>query len=209
MARSSSILGAAVAAVALAGWGEGQARGQSYGFGSSPGRASYRPPSQWNNGPYYTAPHVDPYAPRPAVWTGYIYYVPSLPPYGSEPHAPVTAFYAQQGTLYPYQQGFSPFSGYADWYERVYDFVPTERDLARAAVQYFRSSPIPADPSYIAPAVSQALYAPTVLVPGARPASQPAAAAGGVTRPKVEVPQTPPPPTSPRGPAVYRGLRGG
>src|SRR5262249_35928370 len=91
---------------------------QGYGFGDAPGRAAYRPSSLWNDGPYYTAPHWNPYGPRPAVTTSLYYYDAMMPPYGNQPRAMVTNYYPWQGSLYPYQQGFSPFSGYAAWFQR-------------------------------------------------------------------------------------------
>src|SRR5262249_47552352 len=110
-------------------------------------------------------------------------------------------------TLYPYEQGFAPFSGYADWYQRAYRFTPTEGDLARASADYFRSSPIPPDPSYLAPDVAQAIFEPTpppsVIVPGRTPA-----AAGGAARPRVERPSAPPLNASPGRATVYRGAPG-
>src|SRR5262249_233829 len=77
----------------------------------------------------------------------------------------VTRSGPERAPLYKYREGFPPFSGFSEYYERRFRFIPPEQDVARAAVDYFRSSPIPPDPRYIAPAVSQALYNPTQPVP--------------------------------------------
>lgn len=160
------------------------APGQSIGPGASPGRAAYRPASQWNDGPYYTVPHWDPWAPRAAVFNDYYYNDADAMPYTNAPRGRFNAYDPGVVPLYPYAQGFSPFAGYSDWYKEANNFEPGRRDLAAAAGQYFRSSPIPADPRYLAPSVAEALYAPEPTVPAAsrRAAARPAA-------PRLEVPR--------------------
>ncbi len=117
---------------------------QSIGYGASPGRAAYRPNSQWNNGPYYTAPHVDPYAPHPAVWTGLYAQQALVPPWTrTGPHGLYTWFYPGNGTLYPYVEGFSPYSGFAPWYARTYEIVPNREVAQGARDAFFRSAPYP------------------------------------------------------------------
>lgn len=122
---------------------------QSVGVGSSPGRAAYRPDAQWNNGPFYTVPHVSPYAPRPAQDTGLIYNDAWMPPYTNGPHIPYPAYQTTRGALAPYAEGFSPYSGYANWYKRTYDFDPTDRQILNARKQFFRSGA-----PYVPPAAS-------------------------------------------------------
>jgi hypothetical protein len=119
-----------------------------------------------------------------------MYRDPLDPPYTNHPRGKFTPYEPEYAPLYNYREGFSPFSGYSGYYERRFRFTPTEQDVARAAVMYFRSSPIPADPRYIAPAVSQALYNPTVPLPASPPATaaRPAAPPVDPTRPKVVVP---------------------
>jgi hypothetical protein len=211
MARTSSLRATTVwlvAGVVVVGWACRTARAQSVGFGASPGRASYRPAAQWNNGPYYTAPHWDPYAPRWSIWTGLVYNDPNAPPYTNWPRGRFTTFYPERSTLYTYQQGFAPFSGFAPWYERTYNFTPTERELAVASGRYFRSSPIPPDPRYLAPAVAEALYAPRTLTVGAVPIPTRPAAALDATKPRVDMPQNPPGNAVPRRASIYRGPAG-
>ncbi len=116
---------------------------QTVGPGDSPGRASYRTPASWNNGPYYTVHHVDPYGPRPAVDTGQIETDPSLPPFGGVPHGRFAAATPNRGSLTPYAQGFSPYSGYANWYRQSYGVVPTRENIVRARTLFFRSAPVP------------------------------------------------------------------
>ncbi|MFO0909298.1 MAG: hypothetical protein U0794_13260 [Isosphaeraceae bacterium] len=143
-------------------------RAQTVGFGSSPGRAAYRPAGQWNNGPFYTVGHWDPWSPRPAHDTGLYYSRINEPPFNSEPRGVNSTFEPGRGATHPYAQGFSPFSGYADWYRRTYGFTPTNRELAQATRQYFQSSVIPPSPSYLAPRVAQAYYQPTSVMTAPR-----------------------------------------
>jgi hypothetical protein len=182
------------------------ARAQSYGAGDSPGRAAYRPPANWNNGPFYTAPHWDPWAPRREASTSLIYTDAQDPPYTNQPRGPFTEYYPERARLYPYQDGFSPFSGYADWYQRTYGVVPDENNLAGAAAAYFWSSPIPPDPRYLAPAVSNALYNPTTTTASGPTTTAPVA---DPTRPRVVLPLPPSPRRQPGRVVIYRGVPSG
>ena len=148
----------------------GSAAGQTYGPGDSPGRAAYRTSSSWNNGPFYTAPHWDPWAARPKVSNDLPSSHAQLPPYSNQPRGSYAEYDPGPGRLYPYQQGFSPYSGYASWYQKTYGVVPDERNLSSAARAYFRSSPIPASPRYVAPAVTEALN-PRIISPTAIPST--------------------------------------
>lgn len=116
---------------------------QSVGFGASPGRASYRPEAQWNNGPYYTTRHENPYLPRPAADTGMINSLANLPPFADGPHGLFANYTAGEGALYPYAQGFSAYSGFASWYEKTYGFTPTREQVEKARAEFFRSAPRP------------------------------------------------------------------
>jgi len=127
------------------------ARGQTVGFGASPGRASYRPDSQWNNGPFYTTSHVNPYAPHATAYDSQYYSEPIAPPYDLAPHGRFSPYSPGAGTLYRYDQGFSPLSGYAGWYERTYNFKPTDDNIASARTDFFRSAPRSAYVAYLTP----------------------------------------------------------
>ncbi len=194
-------------ALALVGCPGPSVSAQSVGAGASPGRAAYRPAGQWNDGPFYSVPHWDAYAPRRGIDTGLPYSEANAPPYTSEPRGTNVAYDPARGPLHSYAQGFSPFSGYASWYQQANHFTPTGRDLSAATTQYFRSSPIPADPRYLAPEVSRAYYAPPAAptVISARPATRQAAA--NPAAPRVETPGTPArnAPAA-RGPVIYRFL---
>ena len=131
-----AILLAGVAAVSTA-------RGQSTGYGASPGRASYRPDWQWNNGPFYTTPHVNPYAPHAASTTNLYFAEPIVPPYSSYPHGLYSQFYPGAGPLYSYNEGFSPYSGFAPWYRATYGVNPTRDLVQQARTRFFRSAPRP------------------------------------------------------------------
>ena len=138
--RRLSILGLVGTLLVTAGV---SASAQSIGSGASPGRAAYRPRSDWNNGPFYTVNHVDPYGPRPAVDTGLIESDPSLPPFGNVPHGRYAAVTPGRGALTPYGQGFSAYSGYADWYGRTYGVAATRERVVQARTLFFRSAPAP------------------------------------------------------------------
>jgi hypothetical protein len=181
------------------------ARAQSYGAGDSPGRAAYRTPASWNNGPFYTAPHWDPWAPRREASTSLIYTEAQAPPFTNQPRGPYTEYYPEKARLYPYQEGFSPFSGYADWYQKKYGVVPDEDNLAGAAEAYFRSSPIPPDPRYLAPDVSAAIYNPTTSTASAPTGRTTSAPVVDPTRPRVALPPPPAPRRSPGRAVIYRG----
>jgi hypothetical protein len=182
-------------------WAVGpEASAQSVGRGASPGRAAYRPESQWNNGPFYTVPHVDPYGPRGPSSVDLPHTDPDAPPYTTEPRGRYGAYDSEGASLRPYDQGFSPFSGYGSWYLRANNFTPTDRDLTGATARYFKSSPIPPRPRYMAPAVAGAYYAPPKVASSrnATPARPKAA------QPRLEVPKAPTTAPKPRGTVVYR-----
>jgi hypothetical protein len=117
----------------------GTALAQSVGWGASPGRASYRPEGQWNDGPFYTAPHVNPYLPHRAADNFLISADPSSFPYSTAPRGHYDAYTPGKGPVFPYAEGFSPYSGYADWFKKTYNFEPTRAQLERAVSMYFRS----------------------------------------------------------------------
>ncbi|GAC1463324.1 MAG: hypothetical protein NVSMB9_00650 [Isosphaeraceae bacterium] len=116
---------------------------QSVGEGSSPGRASYRPAEQWNDGPFYTATHWDAFSPHQMRGIGLFAQVPLAPPFSMSPHGMFDAFSPGQGPLFEYAEGFSPYSGYSEWYLSQYRIQPTTEDLVRARAQFFRSAPRP------------------------------------------------------------------
>jgi len=161
----------------------GPADAQSIGFGASPGRASWRPSYQWNNGPYYTASHWNPYAPHNSLTNGLIYNEPSAPPYSTEPRGFYGPFTPGRGALGPYDEGYSAYSGYGDWYLAATGFVPTEEDYARSKVLFLRSGAPDVDTVgpdlYAVPAVAVNVATappPAVVAPPApRPAEPPAA----------------------------------
>ena len=199
----------AIAGISIASAQLHDANAQGYGAGVSPGRAAYRPSRAWNNGPFYTTRHLDPWAPRQAVSTSHIYTEALAPPYTNQPRARFREYDSGRGTLYPYQNGFSPFSGYSDWYRRTYGVVPDERNLAAAATSYFRSSPIPADPRYLAPAVGQAIFSPTAAVFQPLPTERRSTAIPGPSSPKVYEARPRAVPASPRRTLIYRqGVQG-
>src|SRR5262245_35887982 len=136
MARLFSRAAFGLAVAAVFGHPGSVARAQGYVTGSLIDRGAYRTPAQWNNGPYYTAPHWNPYAPRPAIWTGLIYNEPLAPPYNNHPRGKFPTYHPERAPLYNYAEGFAPFSGYSAYFERRFGFTPTEQDLARAAVAY-------------------------------------------------------------------------
>ncbi|MCA1685163.1 MAG: hypothetical protein LC745_04105 [Planctomycetia bacterium] len=119
------------------------ARGQSVGYGSSPGRAAYRPDAQWNNGPFYTVPHVNPYAPRPTAPTNLYGVEPQAPPWSTEPHGLYSPYYPGRGVLNPYSEGFSPYSGFSAWYARDYGVEGNREQVQQARTLFFRSAPRP------------------------------------------------------------------
>ena len=137
----------AIALASLA--AQGAARGQSIGFGASPGRAAYRPAVQWNDGPYFrAASHWDPYAPhhRPSPSDLIASAPPSIPRKRRTqlyPHGVYSPFYPNQGTLYNYSEGFSPYSGFAPWYKATYQFTPSREQVQNGRAQFFRSAPRP------------------------------------------------------------------
>lgn len=193
-------LGVGICLLAVFTTADHPALAQSAGNGSSPGRAAYRPAGEWNNGPFYTAPHVDPYAPRAGSSSGLIASDPSAPPYSSEPRGKYGDAYPESAPLRQYEQGFSPYSGYANWYKQTYGVDPTEKQLAQASAAYFRSSPVGPNVRTLAPSVSQAIAAQSA--PAAR---RTAAAAKART-----ATETLPPPRvvrTPNGPTLYRGPR--
>lgn len=168
----------------------GDSNAQSIGAGSSPGRASYRPQSDWNNGPFYTVNHVNPYSPRPSVSNDLIESQPGLPPYSNGPRGAYANYTPGQGRLSPYAEGFSPYSGYSKWYLKTYGVNPTRENVERARAAFFRSAPRP--PAGVLPALppavngrartqKSAIRAKVVERP--RPAAKPGAAA--------RAPQTP------------------
>ena len=115
---------------------------QTVGYGSSPGRAAYRTPEQWNSGPYYTTYHIDPYAPHRMPDTTLQYSEPTASPFGDAPRGRFGTFSPSQGNLYRYEQGFSPLSDYADWYRQTYRFTPNDDQILNARRDFFRSAPI-------------------------------------------------------------------
>jgi hypothetical protein len=133
-AAGAFALGLAVAAVPT-----GPASGQTVGLGASPGRAAYRPESQWNTGPFYTVPHVNPYLPHRRNDNFLMETDAPGPPYNLAPRGHYDAFSPGRGPVYPYAEGFSPYSGYADWYLRAHHYRPTEKQVERAIDMYFRS----------------------------------------------------------------------
>jgi hypothetical protein len=112
---------------------------QMFGSGASPGRGSYRPESVWNDGPYYTATHVNPYLPHQRVDNFLIEADPINAPYTSAPRGHYDAFSPGRGPVFPYAEGFSPYSGFADWYKKTYNFEPTKAQIEQAMRMYFRS----------------------------------------------------------------------
>lgn len=133
-----------------------RALAQNFGLGASPGRGAYRPEGLWN-GPFYSAPHANPWSPGGISSNDLNSSPATLPPYGNAPRGVYSAYSSGGGATLPYQEGFSPFSGYADWYVKAHGIKPTAEDIARATRQYFRSSPIPPNPKYLAPSVNAAL----------------------------------------------------
>src|SRR5205807_991525 len=69
--------------------------------------------------------------------------IPTLPPYGNGPHGLYGRFTPGLGSLTPYAEGFSPYSGFAGWYQQTYDVVPTRENIAPARVLFFNSAPRP------------------------------------------------------------------
>jgi hypothetical protein len=146
----------------------GGASAQSVGWGASPGRAAYRPESQWNNGPYYTTPHVNPYLPHRDPDTFFFRSDPADPPYSLAPRGRFDAFSPGRGPVFLYAEGFSPYSGYAAWYQKTYGFKPTEQQVKRAIEMYFRSGGPRAavvDPARVAG------VSPSAATPAPRPAT--------------------------------------
>ncbi len=119
------------------------ALGQSLGYGASPGRAGYRPSDQWNNGPFYTALHVEPYAPHLSAATNLYRVEPLAPPWSTAPHGLYGPYYPGRGVLHPYEQGFSPYSGFSNWYVRAYGVDPSREVVQRSRALFFRSAPRP------------------------------------------------------------------
>jgi hypothetical protein len=154
-----------IALVVLAAPGASSA--QSVGAGASPGRAAYRPEVEWNTGPYYTVPHVNPYLPHQRTDNFLMDTDAPGPPYNTAPRGHYDAFSPARGDVYPYAEGFSPYSGYANWYKRTNNFRPTEDDVKRATQMYFRSGGprvgvvSPAQAADIHPAPNRPTAAPT------------------------------------------------
>lgn len=121
----------------------GPVSGQSVGYGASPGRAAYRPSVQWNDGPYFTTPHINPYAPHPRAATNLYEAEPLAPPWSTAPHGLYSTFYPGRGVLYGYDEGFSPYSGFSAWYARTYNIVPTREVVQQGRSRFFRSAPLP------------------------------------------------------------------
>jgi hypothetical protein len=177
-----------------------QAGAQGVGPGASPGRASFRPQALWNDGPYFTVGHTNPYLPHPSIWTGLVTSDPDRPPYANWPRGHYSTFNPEQGALYPYEEGFSAYSGYADWYKEVNDFEPTPEDIERAKILFLRSG---------APAVNviPTPETPSTTVP---PPPQPRVPPGPQARPgKIETPEKARQPLAPGRIPIYRGRAGG
>lgn len=191
--------------VVLAGFGmvlagPAEAPGQGVGPGSSPGRAAYRPEWQWNNGPYQAVGHWDPYAPHAFRPADLLYSEPIDPPFSNQPRALYGTYDPARPRLQPYAQGFSPFAGYAPWFQKEHRFTPSRRDLVEASGLYFRSSPIPPDPRYLAPGVAQALYGPA---PPAQPVGPRTLTPAAAVAPRLELPKPPEQPVN-RRTVLYR-----
>ena len=129
----------------------GGSNAQSVGSGASPGRAAYRPQGDWNDGPYYTVNHVNPYTPKSAVANDLFESQPTQPPYSNGPRGIYGEFTPDRGSLKPYSEGFSPYSGYSRWYQKTYGVNPTREDVERARAAFFRSAPRP--PAGVLPAL--------------------------------------------------------
>lgn len=172
-------------------------RAQTVGFGSSPGRAAYRTPAQWNSGPYYTTYHIDPYAPHQMPDTALQFSEPTASPFGDAPRGRFATYSPTQGNVYPYDQGFSPLSGYADWYRQTYRFTPDDDQILNARREFFRSAPFV---SYV-----RALP-PLSGIPGTASSVQaaPARRATEDARPKVVKPQAVPAPARSNRAIIYR-----
>ena len=146
-------------------------RAQSIGPFASPGRAAYRPQSDWNNGPFYTVNHVNPYAPHQSNYAPNLNVsLPSVPPYTNGPHGFYGTYTPGRGTLYPYEEGFSPYSGYSAWYQQAHGLVPTRSDVVRGRDTFFRSAPRP--PAGVLPPLPPAVVTPPRVV-AVRPNAQP------------------------------------
>jgi hypothetical protein len=147
------------------------ARGQSLGYGASPGpRYAYRPTSQWNNGPYYTVPHWNAYAPHRTSPANLYDSMPLVPPWTTGPHGLYPTFFPGQGTLYRYAEGFSPYSGFSNWYAQDYRVDATREVVQQARTMFFRSAPRP--PEGVLPPLPPARPVPTATQP-TRPAARP------------------------------------
>ena len=145
-----------------------QSHAQSYGPGDSPGRAAYRPSSQWNDGPFYTTPHWNPYAPHRASSTDLFASMPGNPPYSTAPRG-LYANTNPNAPLYRYSEGFSPYSGYSSWYKKSYSVDPTRDRVIQARTQFFRSAPRP--PANVLPPLPPAQ--PRAAAPTARASAPP------------------------------------
>jgi len=191
-----------VLALALVAWLAGdRVEGQSIANGASPGRASYRPDGQWNDGPFYTASHWNPYAPHASPSNGLTTSDPTGLPYGAFARSDYSAFRPGRGALYSYDEGFSPYSGYAAWYRAEYGVVPTRAKVVAASTRFFRSAPrLPEIPTARpSPEISPV---PTTTIPrrtGGAPAVRAMTA-------KVVQPGALPPAARSRGIAVYRSI---
>lgn len=194
--RLSGLTAALVAGLAAIG---APVSAQTVGFGSSPGRASYRPASSWNDGPYYSTAHWNPYAPRRAVSNDFIESEPSQPPFGNVPHGLWGTYTPGRGALYPYAEGFSPYSGFADWYQSTYNFTPTRDQIITARTMFFESAPRP--PDGVLPPLPPAPPPATVVVARSRVRRPRPRTPSELRRPKVVVP-TPAP--AAMGVRVYR-----
>ncbi len=81
------------------------------------------PPGEtaWN-GPYYTAPHWEPYVPRPIGWSGLEYSVANAPPDSTKPH----------GWYGPYSPGWRSDPAYAFEFWKYIEPELRAREQARA-----------------------------------------------------------------------------
>ncbi len=194
-----------VLALALVAWVAGdRAEGQSVGGGASPGRASYRPDAQWNDGPFYTASHWNPYAPNASSFNGLTTSDPTGLPYGAFARSDFSAFRPGTSTLYPYDQGFTPYAGYAEWYKKTYNVTPTRPMVANADNRFFRSAPRLGG---VQPVDTYPIFAPTrgttPALPGpVRDLSNPGVARAKVIRQQASLAVQP----RARGVALYRSI---
>jgi hypothetical protein len=179
------------------------AHAQTVAAGASPGRASYRPDVQWNDGPFYTTSHWNPYAPHLNYFNGLTTTDVTGLPYGAFARSDFSAFRPGTSTLYSYDQGFTPYAGYAEWYKKTYDVTPTRPMVANADNRFFRSAPRLGG---VQPLESYPIFAPARGTAPALPGPVREMSSPGVARAKViqqaglaAHPRT-------RGPAIYRSI---